>query len=466
MKRRQESPWAFATTELKRSPLASLNLIRFFSAFVIFVMTSNEAKDLSGQEASNVIATPFGHKLLREEFLLNYTNLNHGSYGACPRSVLECQSLLRIQQEQQPDPWMRSKYLELLKGVREEVARYVNADDPENLVLVESASTAVNSILRSSAWMPGDVILYFSVAYGMVKNTARWLSNHAGVEIVEVPVEFPISDGAESESFATPLECSLRQLQEQNKSNRLKYAILDHIASLPAVRLPIRELAIMIKEFSPHAFVLVDGAHSLGHLPNLDVQQLGPIDAYLSNGHKWLYSPKGSAFLWVNASWSSSVFPEPTVISSQNGPETTSLADRFSYTGTRDYTSMLSMSAALEFRQRLEGDSGIYAYVRNLALSARRYLLNLWNVTALTPESMEDFMFNICLPTNDFKVALDLQKHLLNDHGIYIVVAKEPTSGMVFTRLSAQVYLEMSDFVRLGNAVLQYESQTFQQHSS
>ena len=90
---------------------------------------------------------------------------------------------------------------------------------------------------------------------------------------------------------------------------------------------------------------------------------------YVSNGHKWLFSPKGSAVCWINDSVCSKTFPEPTVIGSENNCESNEmvpLETRFLYTGTRDYTSLLSMDAALTFRESLGGDEQIYKYVHGL----------------------------------------------------------------------------------------------------
>ncbi|CAB9498484.1 Cysteine desulfurase [Seminavis robusta] len=408
---------------------------------------------------------PFGHDVLSEHFLLNYTNFNHGSYGACPHSVLDYQSSLRQQQEQQPDIWMRHQYRILLNETRQKVADNVGLvdDDRDGLVIVESASTAVNAILRSYSWQPGDVILYFSVAFGMVKNTALWLQQERGIQIVEAPVVFPISEDQAETAFLDSMQAALQNLQNASNLTKLKMVVLDHIVSNPAVKEPIQELANMIKAHNPDCYILIDGAHAMGQIQQLQLSSMQNIDAYLSNGHKWLYSPKGSAFLWVNTTSSSvinhSTFPEPTVISKENIIGNTSLLQRFEYVSARDYTAFLAMAAAIDFRRDvLGGDNAIYYYCRTLAIQAKHYLMNLWNVTAMAPDSMEEFMINIELPKeiHSTTMGLALHNHLLQQHNIYMPIVHYEPTDRYFTRLSSQVYLEFKDFQRMGDLVLEF----------
>jgi selenocysteine lyase/cysteine desulfurase len=555
------------------------------------------------------IPPPFpnlGHEILHSEFLLNYTNMNHGSYGACPKPVLEYQSSLRQQQEQQPDVWMRQRYKELLNETRHQLAQYLQLPEPSNeeedysydqsFVVVESASTAINSILRSMTWQPGDIALMFDVEYAMNHNTAAWLQQTQGIEIVQVPIHFPMTttmlhkagdasaattttDTTSStqkehgmhETFILPLQQALERLQQQFKLQYLKVAIFDHMVSAPGIVEPIVELATLVKQYTNNkCFVLIDGAHALGQIPNpmgwlnhnknkkknnnkhsddnnnnsdatipeeqteVEEEKEEPysedeppppalIDAYTSNGHKWFYSPKGSAILWVNPAVVTALFPEPTVISSANtippplhhqlvededeetvAPTTTaaaaattttttttttySLADRYNYVSSRDYTAWIAMSAALTFRaQTCGGESHIYNYTRQLALDAKHYLLQRWNVPSMFPNDMEVFMINVPLPESiaNRTMATQLQEYLLDQHQFYVIVipmwwlqppfeeVDDDQQGPVdagmepqqqqplppqrfYTRLSAQIYLELSDFVQLGDLVLKF----------
>lgn len=74
--------------------------------------------------------------------------------------------------------------------------------------------------------------------------------------------------------------------------------------------LPVQELTRLVHSTkaarpagstSPSApappLVLIDGAHSPGQVP-LQVDQIG-AEFYVGNCHKWLYAPKGTAFLVV-----------------------------------------------------------------------------------------------------------------------------------------------------------------------
>jgi isopenicillin-N epimerase len=58
-------------------------------------------------------------------------------------------------------------------------------------------------------------------------------------------------------------------------------------------------VAPLVKELHRRGIpVLLDGAHCLGQIP-LDVASLG-ADWYVTNAHKWLYSPRGSALLYAS----------------------------------------------------------------------------------------------------------------------------------------------------------------------
>lgn len=64
---------------------------------------------------------------------------------------------------------------------------------------------------------------------------------------------------------------------------------------------------------------------------------------------------------------------------------------------------------------------------------------------------------HICsLPFTDIVVAKAMQAHLLKESNIYMLALEEKTSGMIYTRMSAQIYLEMTDFVKLGTLVAAY----------
>ena len=137
--------------------------------------------------------------------------------------------------------------------------------------------------------------------------------------------------------------------------SRVKIATFSHISSVPAFIEPIKELADLVKEVCPKALVLVDGAHAIGQI-KVDIPALGDnVDFYLSNAHKWLYAPKGSAFLYSAPRNIDQVRPQPTVISSENDIFAgTDYQSRFVYTGTKDFTSYISISDAIDFGKILE----------------------------------------------------------------------------------------------------------------
>jgi selenocysteine lyase/cysteine desulfurase len=387
----------------------------------------------------------FGHELRRKKFLMadGFTNLNHGSFGTVPAPVADQQYSYFLEQEAYPDTWFRVNYFTYIDESRSALAKYVNAS-VEDLVLVENASSAMNSILRSIALSRGDKVMLLSTAYGMVTETLDWLVSTAGIELVIVNVEFPLVD---EEQILGGVRAALTANPD------IKVSIFSHISSMPSLIEPVKEMTALVRELSS-SLVVVDGAHAPGQL-DIDLNAL-QVDFYLGNCHKWLYAPKGTAFLWTTrrqqqSDESSQRSPEPTVISSSGKHD---YIGRYAYTGTRDYTHFTTVPAALAFRDYLGGDAAIMGYCRRLAADAAEMLVSQWGTSMLVPLDMVSFLFSVILPSTDADAIAYVQSTMDSEYLIYFVydktVSAKTGETIFFTRLSAQVYLELSDFERFG----------------
>ena len=194
---------------------------------------------MSSMASATNITTTYGKAQL-DNFLIDpsYKNFNHGSFGATPRYVIQAQQDYVLQQEAKPDVWFRSTYKQYMSSTRDAVAKECGLFSSDNLVLLENASAAVNSIFRSMQFNPGDIFIYFSSAYGMVKHTAAWLEVSAGIRILEVPLSIPITSTA---GFFFPMRSALEALS-QDERERVKIATFSHISSVPAFIEPINEV--------------------------------------------------------------------------------------------------------------------------------------------------------------------------------------------------------------------------------
>jgi isopenicillin-N epimerase len=371
--------------------------------------------------------------------------LNHGSFGACPRDVLDHQSALRAELEAEPVRFLSRELDDRLDVARAALAAFLGAD-ADDLAFVTNATSGVNAVLRSRVWSAGDELLTTDHAYRACRNALDYVATHSGARVVVAPLPFPLGSPDEV------VEAVLAKV-----TPRTRLALLDHVTSPTGLVLPIERL---IAELSGRGVeVLVDGAHAPGMVP-LDLNALGAT-YYSGNCHKWLCAPKGSAFLWTRHDRQPDV--RPLTIShgaTATYPGRSRFRMEFDWTGTSDPTAWLTVPRAIEYVGSLVpgGWPAVMARNRALALQARRLVSERVGTKPPCPESMVGSLAVILLPDGvtagiAWRRPDPIQARLFDGWGIEVPVMSWPAPPQRHVRISAQLYNERAHYVRLAEAL-------------
>lgn len=84
--------------------------------------------------------------------------LNHGSFGACPKRVLERQAELRSLLERDPVRFFDRELRGLNAQARARLGAMIGAK-PDDFAFVNNATTGVSAVLRSLELSPDDELL-------------------------------------------------------------------------------------------------------------------------------------------------------------------------------------------------------------------------------------------------------------------------------------------------------------------
>lgn len=305
------------------------------------------------------------------------TFLNHGSFGACPRPVLDRQMRLREQLEANPLRFLVDEAPPLLDRSRSAMADLLRVAG-EDLVFVQSATAGVNAVLRSLDFKANDEILYLDQAYGSCINVVHHVCRRTGAVPVVAEVRWP---GSSPDQVIDAVQSKV--------GPRTKLAMIDHLTSRAGLRLPVKAIVDVLE--ARGIDVLIDGAHAPGQI-ELDVASLGAA-YYTGNCHKWLCGPKAAAVLHVRPDKQDGI--EPAIISAGSrfdlsGANYGDFQQRFAWQGTSDPTAAICVGESLGFLASLLPD-GLPALMKrnhDMVVALRRLLCEVWSVPEPCPETM------------------------------------------------------------------------------
>jgi isopenicillin-N epimerase len=384
------------------------------------------------------------------------TFLNHGSFGACLRAILEVQRRWRDKIEMNPVRFLARDLEDLLDWSRSEIGGFVgaNADD---LALMPNATAGINTVLRSMRWKAGDEVITTDHAYAASLNALRFAAAGCSARVVLARIPFPI------ESSDAAFDAIMAAVTPNTK-----FAMLDHVTSPTALILPIERLVPALAEKGID--VLVDGAHAPGMLP-LRIASMAPA-YYVGTAHKWVCAPKGSAFLYVRRDRQGWI--KPLAIS--NGASDTR-TDRprfrldFDWNGTFDPSPWLTIPAAIDgLGEMLPGGwPSVIANNRQLMIAAREMLAAALHTDVQAPDEMTGSMASLRLPGGPWPRADALRRKEMIETALrgrlfevplmtwpctWLVDSgdlPESTEFELIVRISAHAYNHFGQFERLAS---------------
>jgi isopenicillin-N epimerase len=372
--------------------------------------------------------------------------LNHGSFGACPLRILERQQELRAEMEREPVEFLYRRFEPRIDEAREALGRFLGAS-ADDIAFVPNATTGVNTVLRSLTFAPGDELLTTDHEYNACRNALNFVAQQSGAKVVVASVPFPL---------ASPREIVDITLSAVTARTRL--FLVDHVTSPTGLIFPLEPIVRALAERGIDT--LVDGAHVPGMLP-LKLDELGAA-YYTGNCHKWMCTPKGSAFLHVRRDRQPLLRP----LALSHGANSTR-TDRsrfrleFDFNGTDDPTPFLCIPEAIAFFEKIVpgGWQEVRSRNRSLALRGRSILQEALSIPPPAPEEMVGSLAAVPLPPREDGVDLPpmsldpVSKRLFEEHRIETLVSVWPRSPGRVLRASAQLYNDESQFRALATAL-------------
>jgi isopenicillin-N epimerase len=383
------------------------------------------------------------------------TFLNHGSFGSCPRHVLEDQQRWRERMEHEPVLFMDRRLERLLDEARAQLAEFVGAD-PEDIAFVPNATAGVNTVMRSVGLGPGDEILTTDHEYNACLNAARHAAQVSGARLVVARVPFPVQSPAQVQDAIL-----------EAVTPRTRLALISYVTSATALIFPIREIVAELERRGIDT--LVDGAHAVGMVP-VSLRDLGGT-YFAGNCYKWLCGAKGSGFLYARRDRQRDL--RPLVIShGANSPRTdrSRFLLEFDWTGTVDPTAYLAIPAAIRYLGSLRpgGWPEIMESNRRLCHEARDTLGRDLGLSPSGPEEMLGSMATFVLgPAGEPSASGNtaprdpLQDQLFDRFRIEVPVwswPREATQGrqrLRMLRISCALYNRPEDYHELAVALRQ-----------
>jgi isopenicillin-N epimerase len=374
---------------------------------------------------------------MRDDFELDekIIYLNSGTHSIVPRATLDAIARHQREFERNPTDGLMRAWGRLWE-VQKQLAAFLGSR-PEDIFLTTSATTSLHTGILGLPLPARSEIAVTDLEYTAIANVARYRAEREGHSLRSIHIP---ASGAELALFDE--QTLVDQVVEQ-LTPATRMLVVSHVATGNGLVLPVRRLAAETRRRG--VLLVVDGAHATGAL-DMSFTELGDVDFYGGNLHKWVLGPKGTAFGWVAPrhhetiatrfpGWTTYETPEP--FSAFGGGSR--YAARMLESACQDFAPWFALPAALAFWTR-HGAGRIRARLHALQKHAEKRMAERldWRVCSPPFGPLRGPLLSYDLPERLEGEGYGLMIRLYRDTAIQISVTR--VQGLWRARLSPHVY--------------------------
>ncbi|MBE9527806.1 MAG: aminotransferase class V-fold PLP-dependent enzyme [Proteobacteria bacterium] len=213
----------------------------------------------------------------------------------------------------------------VLFNAREAVASFIGALDSSRVVFTKNATEAINLALKGTL-VAGDHVVTSAIEHNAMVNTLKRLEQ-GGVTVTRI--------APDKEGLLDPAKV----MEAVKKETRM--VAITHASNVFGTVQPVGEIGAKCRERK--ILFMVDGAQSVGVL-EVDVEAIG-ADLFAATGHKALYGPQGTGFLYVREG----VEPKALIDGGTGGPDDTVEIPERLEAGTMNTPAVAGLRTGIEF---------------------------------------------------------------------------------------------------------------------
>ena len=337
---------------------------------------------------------------IRNQYLLkpDYINLENGYYNFIPQPLLE-KLIEHIREVNYQGSWyMRTVQWENKKKIAARLAGIAGCL-PEELIITRNATESLDLVIGGFHWTPGDEAIMAIQDYGSMLDMFEQVKNRYGV--VNIKVSLPLHPKNDEE---------IVNLYANAISERTKVMMISHMVNITGQLLPVRKICDMAH--AKGVQVIVDGAHAFAH-SKYRIDEFN-CDYYATSLHKWLSTPLGAGFLYINKKNTKKLWPLLA-----DGEKDFSKINRLNHTGTHPVHTDLTINDCIDYYEMMGAEKK----------EARMYFLqNYWtskvrNLPRVIINTPAEFNRSCGIANVGIEGITpgDLAQRLLKEHNVFTV---------------------------------------------